>query len=62
MGNKGMDITKCTNHKCKLAKNCWRYNSPSNELNQSYAFFTPTVDEKTGNTLCEYFRIKPKEK
>lgn len=57
-----MDITKCVNHKCKLSKICWRYNSPPSEFNQSYAIFVPTVEERTGNDLCEYFKIKPKDR
>lgn len=48
------DITMCSNCKCKLNKDCYRFKINPDKIYQSYALFKPTNDK------CDYY-IKIKE-
>ena len=43
------DISKCSNTKCTIKENCYRFTSQSN-IRQSYGDFTQDSDGK-----CEYY-------
>ncbi len=43
-----MDITKCTNWECTIKHECWRFVSPSSEI-QSYSNFVEV------DWYCEQF-------
>jgi hypothetical protein len=50
------DTTKCTNSLCPLSNECLRYTLIIiNVYWQSYCFFLPSVDEKTGDVDCDYY-------
>ena len=48
------DISKCSNHKCPLAKKCFRHECEPNDFWQAYTSFTPLQDDN-GKVTCEYF-------
>lgn len=53
------DITKCTNAKCPLRKNCFRFMAPPSDY-QAYGDFQFTIID--GNAECEYYYPMKKEK
>lgn len=46
------DISMCTNIKCPLKEDCYRFNAPVNPYRQSYANFNFEKDSK-GKTTCQ---------
>ena len=50
-----MDITLCTNNKCKLAKKCYRHLVKSDIVWQSQAAFEPVFSDEPGVVKCDFF-------
>ena len=47
------DIEMCTNVRCPIRENCYRFTAEPSEIVQRYSHFKPT---KTGkHTACDYF-------
>ena len=48
------DFAMCTNKKCTIKKNCYRFKAKPNPIKQDYMFF-----EQDENGKCSGFRNRP---